>query len=97
LKCGVGELAAWGKKVLSDPPSPKDIRFYSNQVSRDIRALEPCAVAVAVFKNRKTAHQNRGSGFIFGIFYEAVQLRFWKCGCGFTAKTAVAYFTRVIA
>jgi hypothetical protein len=31
--------------------------------------IEPCAVAVVVLKNRKTAHQNRGCGFIFLIFY----------------------------
>jgi len=58
------------------------------------RALRGCGL---VLKNRKTAHQNRGFGVIFGIFYYVVWLRFWKCGCGTTAKTAVAYLTRVDA
>jgi hypothetical protein len=47
--------------------------------------LEPCAVAGVVLKNRNTAHQNRGCGLIFGIFYQAVQF----CSCGFGTAVVV--------
>jgi len=57
------------------------------------RALRGCGLVL-----KKKPHTKTAVLVLFLEFFTKwCRKRFWKCGCGTTAKTAVAYLTRVDA